>query len=169
MQPEARLETPEAGLAAGSSVLGCSTDCVLICAVLYADGVSPQKPLAAGPDHRKVQVIYWTLCELGDDATYTEQAWFTLAAAKSELVQKLPGGMTHVFHCMLPLFLGAAGPNVNHAGMVLWLGEDPFMLYCDVAIHISDEPALVAALGAKGHAGVKPCPNVQKHNISRMV
>ena len=35
--------------------------------ILYADEVSPQNPLAAGPDHRKVQVIYWTLRELGDD------------------------------------------------------------------------------------------------------
>ena len=126
--------------------------------ILYSDEISPQNPLAAGKDHRKIVVIYWSLEELGDDVKYTEEAWFTLAGIRSELVSAVPGGMTHVFHHLLPLFFGSAGPNLRTAGMVLWLGDVRMMMFCDVSIHVSDEPALAAALGAKGHAGTKPCP-----------
>ena len=84
---------------------------------------------------------------------YTEEAWFTLAGIRSELVSALPGGMTHVFHHLLPLFFGSAGPNLRTAGMVLWLGDVRMMMFCDISIHVSDEPALAVALGAKGHAG----------------
>ena len=50
--------------------------------ILYSDEISPQNPLAAGPDHRKVQAIYWTIRELGDDVKYVEQVWFTLAVTR---------------------------------------------------------------------------------------
>ena len=73
-----------------------------------------ENPLAPGPDHRKVQTIYWSLRELGDGATYTEAAWFTLAVLRSELVQKLQGGMAHVFHHMLPFSSARRGEVCAH-------------------------------------------------------
>ena len=114
--------------------------------------------MAPGPDHRKALVIYWTIRELGDDVRYAEQLWFTLTAIGSTVVQALPGGMTNVLHHMLPLFFGDSGHNIRDAGIALDLGDVRALLFCDIAIHVSDEPALAAVLGAKGHAGNKPCP-----------
>ena len=126
--------------------------------VLYSDEISPQNPLAAGVDQRKVQAIYWTLREIGHDVSYAEELWFTLAIIRSTVVQSLAGGMSTVLYNLLPLFFGDSGHDIRTSGILLNLCGTRTFLHCQIAVHISDEPALAAVLGAKGHAGNKPCP-----------
>ena len=136
--------------------------------ILYSGEISPQNPLAAGPDNRKVQVVYWTIRELGGDVRYAEQLWFTLTVIRSAVVQGLRGGMTNVLHHMLPLFFGDSGHNIRDAGIALDLGDFRALLFCDIAIHVSDEPALASVLGAKRARGQQAMSMLSQCHFSCM-
>ena len=79
--------------------------------VLYCDEVSPGNQLKPSND-RKLQVIYWSLKQLGGMALSKEDSWFVLAVVRSVDVQRMADGMAQVMKHMFALFLGERGQTL---------------------------------------------------------
>jgi hypothetical protein len=141
------------------------TPCTLDAAwtiVLYCDEVSPSNPLASGPDHRKVQAIYWSIAEFGQGVLCSEYVWFVLTAVRSEICAILDGGVSNVIReCLERVFFSSSGHNVETAGMIqtLRVGGVDFsvLIRLQIGTIVADELALKDILCFKGHAGLKPC------------
>ena len=129
--------------------------------VVYWDEVSPSNPLAKGKDLRKVQGVNWTFEEL-DDLWSCEYVWFELCAVRSDLVEKMKGGMSQLIRRMMLLFFDPAGFDILNAGIQLNLyGEHvdaaPTHLFARHSFNIADYPAHTEVLGNRTHNASKPC------------
>ena len=93
--------------------------------VLYADEVSPGNQLKAS-NERKLQVVYWSLKELGGHALSKEDSWFVLTAVRSCDVVRLCDGMSQLMRHMMHAIIA---PALRHGvALPLEQGGRPRML-----------------------------------------
>ena len=124
--------------------------------ILYSDEVTPGNALK--PDNRrKMQCVYWSFLELGSAALCHTDAWFLVAAVRSNVVQELEGGMSHLFKALMPLFFDQATHHLATGGVHLQVREQALRLHAKFGVMVSDESAIRQVLLAKGAGGNKPC------------
>ena len=85
--------------------------------VLYSDEVVPGNQLSFH-NLRKCWVVDWSFIEFGVATLADEDAWFCIAAIRSDLVKHMKGGMAQVIGAILK-FLFAAGVHSLQTGGVL--------------------------------------------------
>ena len=140
--------------------------------VLYCDEVSPSNPLQTGPDHRKVQAVYWSILEFGMDVLCHEAVWFVLSTVRSEVVAELDGGMSHLVKMILERnFFDCDGHHLERGGLQLELEHGAtrvrILVLMKMGCLVGDELALKDLLLCKGHAGLKPCCCCSKVVLAR--
>ena len=99
---------------------------------------------------------------------HTEEAWFAIAAIRSDLVKDVPGGMTNLLRLLLSeLFFNVSnGFHLEQAGIQLPFTDCPEWLFAKLKIIAADEKALKEIFCAKGASGFRICPscsNVVSH------
>ena len=104
--------------------------------------------------------IYWSFKEFGKLLS-RDGSWFVLAAVRSTVVAKIPGGISHLYKLLLHLFFGDLH-SFSH-GILLPLGEggDPTVFTASLQILIADEDARRAIVHCKGHGGLMLCMECQ--------
>ncbi|CAE7488953.1 unnamed protein product [Symbiodinium sp. CCMP2592] len=131
---------------------------------LYVDEVSPGnqlKPL----NERKLQVVYFSLKQLGGLALSKEDAWFVLTAVRSIDVKRLSNGMTQLMKRIFAIFLLERREKMLH-GISLPMPNSQHWMLC---LLIADEAALKSVWEDKGASGTKlcfMCQNVVAHSSS---
>ncbi|CAJ1428127.1 unnamed protein product [Effrenium voratum] len=118
----------------------------------YADEVSPGNQLKHS-NERKVQVIYWSLQELGPHALGTEACWFPLVACRSTTVLKA-GGMSVFWRRCMELFFEE--PSDFRLGLFMHT-RPPCALFATLGVLVADEAAIKQALENKGASGTILC------------
>ena len=129
---------------------------------LYNDEVDAGKELAVRHG-RKWEVVYWSILEFSYPALSHELSWFTLVAVRSDLRQKLEGGMSHVMKCVLKLFFGS--PHDWRLGVVI-LDQ---LTFARARVLNQDERAhkgMLLCFGAGGKLLCLKCQNVFDHKMA---
>ena len=124
--------------------------------VWYSDEVAPGNQLKH-VNKRKVQVIYWSLQQLGNHARGCETCWFTLTAVRSSVVADM-GGMAVLLRQIARFFFEV--PDWRR-GLLLTCPTGPRMLFADLRVLISDEAAIKQSLCNKGASGLIFCIHCQ--------
>lgn len=126
--------------------------------MLYQDGVDPSDGLAKNHS-RKNNAFYWSFLELGMDALSKEQCWFPIAAVRSDLTKKMPGGVVHLTDALASVFFDKHGHNLLKSGINIKLAVDgsKHVLFARLDVVLADEPALKEVFSCMEHAGNKPC------------
>ena len=122
----------------------------------YSDEVSPGNQLKHD-NKRKVQVIYFSLLELGPHALSTENMWFSVLVLRSSVVKEL-GGMSVLFRQLADLFF--KDPDWSNGLPIKVMGR-PRLMFAKLGVLISDEAAIKATLSNKGAAGLVFCAACQ--------
>ena len=121
----------------------------------YSDEITPGNVLAHS-NERKVQIIYWSIKELGPVALGSERNWFTLSFCRSEHVKRMGGKMSQYFRICLETFFD---PIDFRQGIQLVLANsEQCMAFGSIAAILGDEVALKEVMAMKGAAGTLPCP-----------
>jgi hypothetical protein len=115
--------------------------------VVYSDEKSPGNQLKHD-NRRKIQVIYWSIMELGPEWLSSEYAWFTLSAVRSWLVARMDGGMSTLLKLLFSTFFESASDMLT-GGFLLNTCNGPSMIFCTLGVMVSDESALTGM----GHEG----------------
>lgn len=124
--------------------------------VWYSDEIAPGNQLKH-VNKRKVQVIYWSLQQLGNHARGCETCWFTLTAVRSSVVADM-GGMAVLLRQIARFFFEV--PDWRQ-GLLLTCPTGPRMLFADLRVLISDEAAIKQSLCNKGASGLIFCIHCQ--------
>ena len=120
--------------------------------VWYSDKVTPGNQLKHD-NKRKVQVIYYSMKELGMHALSTENVWFSLLVLQSSVAKKI-GGMNVVFHQLAEFFFHQ--PDCGRGLPIRILGQNR-VLFAKLGILILDEAAINQTHSNKGAAGLVFC------------
>ena len=104
--------------------------------VLYCDEVSPGNQLQQSND-RKLQVVYWSIKQLGGVALAKEESWFLLLAARSVDVNRLRSGMSQLMRRALQVFVGEEGRCLRHGLPVPGIQGPPLMICARVGDNAS--------------------------------
>ena len=104
--------------------------------VLYCDEVSPGNQLQQSND-RKLQVVYWSLKQLGGVALAKEESWFLLLAARSLDVNRLRSGMSQLMRRALHVFVGEEGRCLRDGLPVPGIEGPPLMICARVGDNAS--------------------------------
>ena len=131
--------------------------------VVYNDEVSPGNVLRHA-NMRKLQVIYWSFADHSMSRLSEERTWFLLTFARSELVRRLPGGVSEFFKESLLAFRQPL--DIRHGVQLTFCDGSRRILQADLSIFLGVEAALKDCLGFKGASGTKLCPcctNVVDH------
>jgi hypothetical protein len=125
--------------------------------ILYTDEIG-RSPLS-GKDTREVQACYWAFKQFGQAALTNERTWFTIAAIRSDVIKKLPGGMSHFTSLLLKLFFDPETYDLRH-GVFLPLGENgaPVLVIARFGNFVADEKALKDIYHFRGASAWFPCP-----------
>ena len=123
--------------------------------ILYCDEVHPGDQLG-GKKLRKFHAIYMSFKEFGQAALAHEDLWFTIATVRTQVVNKIPGGMSRVFSLVLrELFvdgpLADVGLQLEHAN------GRKHRLFANLGYFIQDGAAHKQTWHCKGDAGCKLC------------
>ena len=86
--------------------------------ILYTDEVVPGNVIKYD-NLRKIWVIYFSFQEFGMVVLQHEEAWFTLAVARSSKVSEADAGISQVLGGAIKLFFGALGANMSTGGIAL--------------------------------------------------
>ena len=123
--------------------------------ILYCDEITPGNVLR--PDNRrKMQAFYFSFLELGPEALCHAEVWFPLAVVRSVAVKTIPGKLSAVTRMLLrSMFVGTQG--LSSAGVMLDVGDSPFLFFAKLSNIVGDEAALKAVWSSKGAAGLLPC------------
>ncbi len=142
--------------------------------VVYFDEVSPSDPLSPHVDERQIQCVYWTFREFAP-IIHHEEVWFVLTCVRSTQVALLKSAMSELLKVLLSrLFFDPKGHHMSRSGVALnCIASDgtrqPFRLYAEHEITISDFKATKEVLCSMGHNGIKPCPicrNIYKDDVA---
>ncbi len=126
--------------------------------VLYADGISPADALAKH-DQRKLQAVYYSFLEFGEEVLCTEEVWCVLVAVRDKKLEKGMPSLSVVLSGIFDRFFFSDdddGVNFERTGVMVPLGDEPVCFRARVGMVVADEPALHDIFGCKGHAGYKP-------------
>ncbi|OLQ13463.1 hypothetical protein AK812_SmicGene2515 [Symbiodinium microadriaticum] len=122
--------------------------------VLYADEITPGnalKPL----NSRKVHGFYVSFAEFGAELS-SETLWFTVLAARSELVNKMEGGFSELFKLFLIRLF--EGPFNLKTGCMLDFGNgQQHLFFASPTIFVADESCIKFAWDLKGASGSVCC------------
>ena len=126
------------------------------------DEVSPSTDVSGGVDGREMQCIYWTFAEFGC-RLYSEDVWMVLASVRSDLVKKMPGGMSRLLTMGLRMFSSPDSHDAFKSGVTLMLKganaeHKRIRLFMQHHTTIADFKALCQVLGSNSQSGTKPCP-----------
>jgi hypothetical protein len=129
--------------------------------IVYADEIGHNPLLSKDP--RKVQAIYYSYAELGARMLSTESGWFVLTTIRSNLVDKIASGMSHLVRILLreAFFNDASGHNFATAGVTVTIGGVTVVIFARLKVIIGDEKSLKEIFGFKGASGFKLCPGCQ--------
>lgn len=124
--------------------------------IAYTDSVSPGNVLARNQT-RKVEVLYWSIKQLGDLALSAEKNWFLASVARTEHVKRLPGKCSQFFREALERFFQPF--DIRH-GIQITFGPSGVkrIVFMDLEIIVADEVALKDTLDMKGASGTVLCP-----------
>ena len=128
---------------------------------VYNDEVDAGRELAARHG-KKFEVVYWTVLECGPLARHNEMFWFTLVALRSDIREKVDGGMSHVMKLVLDKFYGEGH---DWRTGVLLLGQ---LVFGQLRLMNQDERAhkgLSCCFGAGGKMFCILCQNVHDHKM----
>ena len=119
--------------------------------VSYADEVTPGNALKPN-NRRRMQAIYWSLAEFGNDALAHERAWMLLTCVRTKTVQGLKDGVSQI--CRLALLSFGAFKT----GIQLRAGRGRrCVLLAELRIVLADESAIKHMFNNKGASGKLPC------------
>ena len=126
--------------------------------VIYADGITPQDGLSKH-DGRKVQAIYYSFAEFGEEVLYTTEAWLVLCCVREKKLQKKDGYLSVLMTDLFERFFfnSAGGVNFMTTGIHLVLPHGTVQLRAVLNQAIADAPALKDIFHCKGHSGFRPC------------
>ena len=126
--------------------------------ILYEDGVDPGDGLAKNKSRHSV-VFYWSFLEFGMENLCREEVWGTLTIMRTTKGKSLQGGIPELTYRALEQFHGDVH-DIRRLGVAVCCdGSGNYTkVFARVNLIISDEPALVEMISAKGHAGLKCCP-----------
>ena len=125
--------------------------------VLYSDEICPGDPLSAD-NRRKVQVIYFSFLQFGQNILCREDAWFCIFVSRSRDVNAVSGGMSHVFGELIKTFLNPASTDLSSGGMVFHREGNPHIrFWARLRIMLQDGAAHKSTWHCKGDGGNKLC------------
>lgn len=122
--------------------------------ILYADEITPGnalKPL----NSRKIHGFYVSFAEFGAELS-SETFWFTVLAARSELVNKMEGGFSELFKLFMTRLF--EGPFNLKTGCMLDFGNgQQHLFFASPTIFVADESCIKFAWDLKGASGSVCC------------
>jgi len=118
--------------------------------IFYHDEVSPGNNLQHN-NKRKVQVVYWSFKEFGQQALSSGNFWFPLTVIRTAELEAINGGWTGMVTELLRLFV----EGVQNLGRGIILNGRP--LFAKVTTTVADESALKHHLSVKGAGGNLCC------------
>ena len=126
--------------------------------IAYSDEVSPGNILKR-VNERKTYVVYWSFKAHGLPALSTENCWFLLGIARSEVVRNLPGKAGQYLKMALTKFYE---PFDLRAGIqVVRPPSERRVIFGQISMLVGDETALKESLDFRGAAGTVLCPLCQ--------
>eukprot|EP00959_Pyramimonas_sp_CCMP1952_P029114 610526-Pyramimonas_sp.AAC.1 len=101
--------------------------------------------------------MYWTIGNFGYPILSNEDSWFTISAARSTLIDRLPGGASEAIKYMLKTFFGLpVGPDLRH-GVTICIDGRPRVVWGSLKTVIQDERAHKFCFHMKGATAHKLC------------
>ena len=124
---------------------------------VFADEIDPGDQIL-GKHKRKFQAVYWSILALGPAALSSEENWFTVCTMRSNLVQKLSGGMSALIGALLKhQFLDTWDPQ--RAGILINLRgrEAPVRFFFSFDLLTGDEMSIQQINCTRGASAEMPC------------
>ncbi|CAE7339574.1 unnamed protein product, partial [Symbiodinium sp. CCMP2592] len=120
---------------------------------LYCDEITPGNQLRS-TNQRKVHAFYISFFEYGPEARCQEEAWYCTCLCRSQLVNKMVGGLSALTHAIVTMPDFAALPN----GCLLTLPSgERLMFFARIDTFLADEGAIKLVFDIKGASGILPC------------
>ena len=133
--------------------------------IIYSDEVTPGQALAAR-NARKFEAIYWSIEEFPGVVLSQEDAWFVLTCIRTDLVDEIEGGMSHLYKHMLKQFFGAPNTHDLRSGVQIEVNGRNHLVFGKLGLVLQDERAHKFAFHCKGSGGhhvCLECANVLNH------
>ena len=132
--------------------------------IVYSDEIIPGNVIAAR-NVRKLWVLYWSFFEFGVANLSEEDAWFCIAAERTDRVKQLEGGMAQVFGQVLQYLFAPGVPEdgvVKHSlkdgGVRLRFAHGSHVrIFAELFMILQDGGAHKQVFCVKGDAGLKQC------------
>ena len=118
--------------------------------IFYSDEVSPGNVLSP-MNRRRANLCYISFVEM--EVLHLEQLWVLLSLQTSERIAEMQGGFPAVVTSLLVTLL-----NECKDGFTISFPGDNRLLWIKRVVLLADHEGLRAFSGAKGSAGLKPCP-----------
>ncbi|CAE7265155.1 unnamed protein product [Symbiodinium sp. CCMP2592] len=113
-----------------------------------------KRPGTAAFFARKVHAFYISFFEYGPEARCQEEAWYCICLCRSQLVNKMVGGLSALTHAIVTMPDFAALPN----GCLLTLPSgERLMFFARIDTFLADEGAIKLVFDIKGASGILPC------------
>jgi hypothetical protein len=131
--------------------------------VVYCDEVVPGNQLEHD-NRRKGQAIYWSFKDFGGPALGCEHLWFVLGIVRSNIVNRIAGGMSALMRMLLLTFFDQEA-NIYY-GVPVQTRSSVHMLCAKIGCVIGDHDALKQTFQNKGASGTlfcMCCRNVVAH------
>ena len=124
--------------------------------ILYSDEVVPGNQLSFH-NLRKCWAIYWSFVEFVPEVLCHEDAWFCMAAERSDRVKKLVGGMAQIFKVILEFLFAVGGHNLTTSGVTVIVDNAPVRIWSILEMILQDGGAHKQVFCIKGESGTKLC------------
>ena len=125
--------------------------------IIYADEVVPGNQLSFH-NMRKCWVIYWSFMEFGEATLCNEDAWFCIAAERTDRVKLMGGGVAQIFREILAFLFGPGGHNLMTSGILLEFPDGTIVrLFAKLEMILQDGGAHKQVFMLKGDGGMKSC------------
>ncbi|CAE7361700.1 unnamed protein product, partial [Symbiodinium sp. CCMP2456] len=120
---------------------------------LYCDEITPGNQLRS-TNQRKVHGYYMSFIEYGPAARCQEESWYCLCLCRSQLVNKIQGGLSALTHAIVAMPDFSALQN----GCLLTMPNgDKLMFFARIDTFLADESAIKFVFDLKGASGILPC------------
>ena len=125
--------------------------------ILYSDEVVPGNQMSFH-NFRKCWAVYWSFMEFGESTLSVEDAWFCMAAERSESVKAMGGGITQVFRELLRFLFAPGGHSLRTCGVLLEMHDGTTIrIWAKLEMILQDGDAHKQVHMIKGDAGHKMC------------
>ena len=126
--------------------------------MFYSDEFPPDNQLR--PDNnRQTQAIYWTIADFPAWYMVRRSGWFLFGTVKQKVVDRMDGGLGHLWRKVLKTFFGENTWNLAVTGVELVNSQvSQFTVKAaGVDTAVQDLKAFQYMLGVKGAGGTLPC------------